>query len=374
MNQRQIYPVMTILLFLAGAISAIAQPGPGHNLAAVAVPVGDFQPRMYVCFKTDGYMRVDGKIDEDYWKKAPWTDDYRDISDGGKKPQNRARSKMLWDESYLYIATEIESKDIWAKSLVRDEVLYLENAWEIFIDPDGSSHDYMELQVNAFGTEWDLRLDKPYRDGGRGDSEWNIKGLQSLPQIYGTLNRPGDRDDKWTIEVAIPWVQMPDSGIVTVPPADGDQWRINMARVEWPLKVENNRYVKVDKDQNKQQIRPQIATWSPQGLFNLHYPEQWGIVQFSDSLAGRIHLRPEKRESDRLRWALRQIYYAQRNKFAAENRFVPVEELVVKVPKGNFEWPPQIQLTDSTFTADLKLKNSNKVWRINHFGKIQPLH
>ena len=361
---------MTFLVLTPG----LSQPPSEFRYTEVQEPQGKFEPPMYVCFRTDGYMRIDGKIDEEYWDKASWADDYRDIIDRDKKPSNRVRSKMLWDDTYLYVATEIKSKDIWAKSVKRDDILYLENAWEIFIDPDGSSHDYLELQINPFGTEWDLILNRPYRDGGEADSEWDIAGLLSLAQIYGTLNRPGDQDDKWTVEVAIPWRSMPDSGSVAMPPANLDQWRINMARVEWPLTVENNRYTKRKAAENEDPIRPEIAAWSSTGIFNLHYPEKWGIVQFSDSLAGKIHLRPEKREVDKLKWALRKIYYSQRRNYAISNSFSrTVDQLKLEKPNGKFEWPPELSGTDSSFVASLKLKDSDNWWQIDHLGRITAL-
>jgi len=48
----------------------------------------------------------------------------------------------------------------------------------VFIDPDGDTHAYYELEVNAFGTPWDLLLIKPYRDGGPAVISWDISGLK----------------------------------------------------------------------------------------------------------------------------------------------------------------------------------------------------
>jgi|GEM_PF-5265226 len=42
--------------------------------------------------------------------------------------------------------------------------VFYDNDFEVFIDPDGDTHRYYELEINAFGTEWDLFLDRPYRD------------------------------------------------------------------------------------------------------------------------------------------------------------------------------------------------------------------
>ena len=46
-------------------------------------------------------------------------------------------------------------------------VLYSKNDFEIFLDPDGDTHNYYELEVNAFETEWDLLLLKPYHNADK---------------------------------------------------------------------------------------------------------------------------------------------------------------------------------------------------------------
>ena len=53
--------------------------------------------------------------------------------------------------------------DLWATLKKRDSVIFYDNDFELFIDPDGDTHCYYELEINSHGTEWDLFLDKPYR-------------------------------------------------------------------------------------------------------------------------------------------------------------------------------------------------------------------
>ena len=56
----------------------------------------------------------------------------------------------------------------------RDSVIFRDNDFEVFIDPDGDTHAYYELEINALGTVWDLLLLKPYRDGGPAINGWDI--------------------------------------------------------------------------------------------------------------------------------------------------------------------------------------------------------
>ena len=57
--------------------------------------------------------------------------------------------KMLWDDEYFYIAADMLKPDIWATLTTRDAVIFQDNDFEVFIDPDGDTHEYYELEVNA---------------------------------------------------------------------------------------------------------------------------------------------------------------------------------------------------------------------------------
>jgi hypothetical protein len=40
--------------------------------------------------------------------------------------------------------------------------VFKDNDFEVFVDTDGSTHMYKELEVNAINTTWDLELSKVY--------------------------------------------------------------------------------------------------------------------------------------------------------------------------------------------------------------------
>ena len=94
-------------------------------------------------------------------RSAPWTNSFVDIEGDLKpKPYHDTKAKMLWDENYFYFAALMEEPHVWGKLTDRDAVIYKDNDFEIFLDPDGDTHNYYELEVNALGTEWDLILTK----------------------------------------------------------------------------------------------------------------------------------------------------------------------------------------------------------------------
>jgi hypothetical protein len=55
------------------------------------------------------------------------------------RPRFRTRVKMLWDDDYFYVAAELEEPDIWGTLKERDSVIFHDNDFELFIDPDGDT-------------------------------------------------------------------------------------------------------------------------------------------------------------------------------------------------------------------------------------------
>ncbi len=155
---------------------------------------------------TDFPPAIDGKLDDAAWKTAAWTDYFVDIQGELRpRPRFRTRAKMLWDDHYFYFAAELEEPHVSAALTQHDSVIFHDNDFEIFLDPNGNGRGYFEFEINALNTSWDLFLDKPYRLHGHADNSWDIPGLRTAVAIQGTLNNPKDRDTGWTVEIAIPW-------------------------------------------------------------------------------------------------------------------------------------------------------------------------
>lgn len=260
------------------------------------------KPEGYVCNWTQGYVSIDGRLDENSWQDAPWTDDFADIQgDVRPRPRYRTNAKLLWDDEYLYVGAVLEEPHVWGTLRQHDSVIFQDNDFEIFIDPNGDNHEYYEIEINALGTEWDLLLIRPYKDGGPAVNNWEIPGLKVAVNVEGTINNPADTDRNWSVEVAIPWKVLAECAHRNVPPADGDQWRINFSRVEWEVEVSDGGYQKATGKPEDNWV------WSPQGVIDMHRPEKWGYVQFSKT--GEAEFRPDP--AIPARDLLHRIYYAQ---------------------------------------------------------------
>lgn len=270
-----------------------------------------YAPRTVVCHRTATALVADGRLDEPAWRATPWSAPFVDI-DGVRPVRHATRMKVLWDDHALYVAAELEEPDLWATITTRDAVIFQDHDFEVFLDPGGDTHGYYELEVNALGTAWDLFLVRPYRDGGPALHAWDIAGLQVGVQVRGTLNRPGDRDDGWTVELVLPWETLREAAPERRAPRDGEQWRLNFSRVQWNLDQVGGAYRKRVNPATGKPLPEDNWVWSPQGAIDMHMPERWGVVQFSDAVAGTRRVVVDEDRNDRVKWALRRIYYRQR--------------------------------------------------------------
>ncbi|MEX0275831.1 MAG: carbohydrate-binding family 9-like protein [Flavobacteriaceae bacterium] len=238
-------------------------------------------PKKYVSHKAMGPIAIDGQAKEESWEKAPWSDDFIDI-EGDKIPTYRTRMKMLWDDSYLYFYAEMEEPHVWGTLKQRDTVIFYNNDFEIFIDPDGDTHGYMEFEMNALNTQWDLFLTKPYRNGNIVLDSWDITGLKTAVHIDGSLNDSRDFDRGWSVEIAFPWNAITEAAKKGTVPLN-EYWRINFSRVNWDFELDDKGRYSRKKDAGGTFLPEYNWVWSPQWVINMHEPEHWGYVYFTDA-------------------------------------------------------------------------------------------
>lgn len=335
------------------------------------------QPKHYIIRKVNESITIDGKSHEAKWSEAEWTDDFIDIEgDKRPKPYLKTRVKMLWDTSYLYFYAELEEPHIWATITKRDEVIFYDNDFEIFIDPNGDTHNYFEFEVNAFNTVWDLMLTKPYRDGGDAFDNWDIKGLESAVNLSGSINNPNDIDQGWSIEIAIPLEVLKEGSNVKVPPREGDVWRINFSRVQWETEIIDNKYVKKKVTGTDKNLPENNWVWSQQRGIAMHEPEFWGMLHFSETKSDESIAKDFDKDlnNEKVKQALYQIHRAQvvyRNK---EKVFIKNKKLLIErsqLPSNReFKW----ELTSNGLMYWVKMTSpltEGVTWYIDHTGLIR---
>ena len=253
----------------------------------------------YTCYRAAGPIEIDGKLDEPSWRLAPLSTPFVDIVTG-EAAWFDTRVALLWDDDYLYFGFRAEETDVWGTLTERDSKIYEENDLEIFI---AGRDAYYEFEINALNTIYEVfwiwkdifkpgstYYGRPEFDpatqrtmvldgvGGhvheRGERwgflDWDFPGLRHAVHIDGTLNKRADIDRGWTAEIAMPWrgLDLIADGR-SLPPKDGDIWRIDCSRFE---KIGRNREV----------LDPCVGwTWNRHGHYDSHIPEVFPRITFS---------------------------------------------------------------------------------------------
>jgi len=311
-------------------------------------------PPVYFCPRAAGTPVLDGRLDKPFWEDVPFTADFSDISGPGfPVPRFRTRAKLCWDAENLYIGALLEGPEIWAAIRARDSVIYYDNDFEVFLDPSSSGHNYMELEMNAGNTQWDLLLTQPYRDGGRSVTGWDLKGVETAVFIDGVLNDPAAENRFWSAEIRIPFRSVLETWSrednppelercypCRTAPQAGEFWRMNFSRVQWRADAAPDGWHKRPGPDGRP-LPEDNWVWAPTGLVDIHCPEFWGFVFFTQH--GEACAIPE---DERRKLALRQLYYAEYAYYAAHGRFTgDVPSLNCALP----DYPVRAEVTRHTF-------------------------
>jgi len=242
-------------------------------------------PPTCVVHKISSPIKIDGKLDEECWKKAPKME-FLGIADGSRPPWT-SYGKMLWDDEYFYIGISIEDPNVWATmdqdtpvptARVHHDPQYIMNNdgfAKIFFDPDADGITYGELHINPFNKADRWYFNYPYHIYGEKWHDWTkpdnfhldhrYKGLKKAVFIDGTLNNPNDNDKGWSLEVAFPWDSIKPLTHGSCPPDPGDVWRAHIGRVY----------------KNEPGTPNMYYTWPVIGVVDCHRLRRWGYIVFA---------------------------------------------------------------------------------------------
>lgn len=330
-------------------------------------------PPVSVCQRCTGPITIDGKADEADWKAAIPLSPLRDIEGGAIADETRIR--LLWDDQYLYVLAEMKEPDLRATLTEHDSVIYQDPDFEIFIDPDGDGLNYVEWEVNALGTTWDLFLPRPYRHG---DNlvlhDWEMPGLRHAVALHGTLNRPGDRDEGWTVEVAIPWRSI--TSHASLPrrdeaPAAGSSLRMNFSRVNWRVAADPTApggYRKLC-DAAGVPLPESNHVWAPTGRVNIHMPERWGEVILSEKPAGVWESRLPGPDEE-LRLSLYGYLNAQLEQRNRSGRFALSPEEASEAGCTLPRHARLVCLSEQHFVIEARSPRTGRLWRLDSEGRL----
>jgi hypothetical protein len=351
------------VLLLAG--TCMAQTPADFTKTLMPVPLN------YTVYKTDERIMLDGKDNEKVWSKVPWSEPFSDIEGaGGTRFPYTSRLKLLWDNDFLYIYMKMEEDALWAIHRTTDQV-FRENVIKIFIDPDNDMTTLFQIQVNAYNEVYWLVMNKTYRDKGKRLDGWMPIGGQSAVGLTGTMNNPSDKDTEWTIEMALP---LKSFTIATKTPSEGTFWRFDVQRTDYDMAVKNGVYSKAV-DAAGKDLPQQNTAWSPPGMTDIPFPERWGYILFTQTVAGNKaagFILPYTEQQRRYLW---QVYYLQKEWFKKNGRYaatlkelgVPEKDILIDGKNNSLTQ----EGTSKQFMVSIKDSSGQRSISIDQDGQIQ---
>lgn len=219
------------------------------------------QPKRITIPKLSGDIQLDGKLDEPVWRKAAVLKPF--FHNNGKGPGTEATEVRLWyDDRALHIGWICQDSDIQATFTKRDSKFWEEEVVEFFVTRQ-SLDTYFELQWNPLGGIFDAIINNDLDERGlsrkiEGDWDFTAKEMKSAVLVEGTVADANDSDQKWQVEVTVPFSDLNEKT-----PKAGDVWRANFYRF------------------NRGSGRPaELLSWSPTLLPSFHQPSRFGYVEF----------------------------------------------------------------------------------------------
>jgi hypothetical protein len=151
----------------------------------------------------DGAIVLDGDTDDEGWAgNVARTGAFADDSGGDARPHSSAR--LVWGDGHLYLALYAADEDIRATYTEPDSPLWLEDAFHMIFR---SGTRERTIDVSPLGVVTDGQRE----NAGAFDYAWQ-SGAHVSREIDGTMNQPGDDDEEWAIEMAIPFETLGLSG------------------------------------------------------------------------------------------------------------------------------------------------------------------
>jgi hypothetical protein len=213
-------------------------------------------------------ITVDGKLDEEAWKKASKTRLF--VQPNGNKGDGalRVTAKMVYDTERMYFAFDARDTDIQSQMFNRDDRLWEADVVEVFIDPNGDGKNYLEMQVAPTNAIFDAIFPSTTDRSFEKYAPTTSLNIESAVFVKGTLNNANDQDTQWTTEIAIPFTDIPG---VTGTPKVGSKWTVNLYRI----------------DDKAKRRGAYMRAWAAVGG-NFHDFQKSGVVIFAGAIPAKV--------------------------------------------------------------------------------------
>ena len=201
--------------------------------------------QVYKATEKKGDIKIDGKLDEDDWKKADIFSGFNYLKARGEgKPKVETNFRILKDNSAIYIGIYCQEpymdklKDAF---LPRDSSFWERDSIEIFVDPEGKGFNYYQFAVTVSNSQFD---------------SYFIEGGNTLGGYYSAIweSATYKGENFWSCEVKIPLYCF----FYTPKENFSNTWLINITRNRFP--------------------EPELSTWS-ELTRSFHEPKNFRKIQ-----------------------------------------------------------------------------------------------
>jgi hypothetical protein len=146
--------------------------------------------------------------------------------------------------------------------------------------------------------------------------------------------------------------------------------------VQWQTEIKDGKYYrKTDPATGK--ILPEYNwVWSPQGIINMHFPERWGMIQFSKNRVDGERIDFQNSTLSELQKYLWLVYYkqkkfqAEKGKYATELHEISMPDTINSGATGTLNF--ELVATPFQFMLFLTSENGTKI-SVNENGMIRKL-
>jgi hypothetical protein len=151
--------------------------------------------------------KIDGKLDDECWKKADKMADFIQFEPTlGEKPNEPTNVCILYDKEKLYVGFECiknDSSRILGSQTKRDSEFFHDDFVEIFLDTYHDHRNCYSFAINCIGTQSDRRIANEGSMGGGGPMEDRSKAWDCAWEAKSFKTDKG-----WTAEMAVPFSEL----------------------------------------------------------------------------------------------------------------------------------------------------------------------
>jgi hypothetical protein len=174
--------LLGVALVLSALCATVAQAAPELNVPRTAAP-----------------PRIDGRLDEACWQRAPQITEFRCVDKERSTPTQRTQGWVVCDGEALYVAarcTDDQMAQVPATVAERDGPVWQDDCLEVFLMP-GTPY-YYHFAANLLGARYDARQNVgPVQDDAKPagwNGEWQVAARREA--------------DCWTMELTIPFATL----------------------------------------------------------------------------------------------------------------------------------------------------------------------